>query len=451
MPALYLILASILCAVFVRFMFRGGLTLGTAGGWVVVTCIHGLLMKPLFVSFDIPSAAILDDLLFDGVTREEYWIWGTISLVAYALFFLTMVLVGRYRKPVRSQRRSVEYWNWRLALFLLVGLVGVLGYFAQFPDLLLGVSKNSIAANALDEYNSGGIWINLANFAYVVSICALVNVGAGVARRRSWLLFCMAVLLWIPFCYLSDQRGLMLFTVVTYVVAYSQFIRPLSKKSIALAMFTTIALLVVRTLVRFLAGGSDLRDTAAQTLANVVGQNFVEHSKMIAIVKAIPDVLDFQYGYSYLNAILVLIPRSFFPDKPFVNLDTTIGQAVFGCQVYGACAVPPGLLGESFLNFGVPGVFLMPILMGILVGAMDLRFRMTRPGNTYQVLYLMSGLYIGMGILGSGVASSITQLIVQAVAVTAVCFTCRRSFAPSRARGGFSAPVEGPRNSAAAA
>lgn len=450
MPELYLILAGILCAVFVLFMLRGGVTLGTAGGWVVVTCVHGLLMKPLFVLFNIPSAAILDDLLFDGVTREEYWIWGTISLVAYALFFITMVLVGRYRKPVRSPRPSVEYWNWRLVFFLLIGFVGVVGYFAQFPELLLGMSKNSIATIALDEYSSGGIWINLANFSYVVSICALINVGAGVARRRSWLLFYMSVLLWVPFCYLSDQRGLLLFTVVTYVVAYNRLIRPLSKRRIAFALFTTIALLVVRTLGRFLAGGLDLRETAAQTLANVVGQNFVEHSKMIAIAKAIPNILDYQYGYSYLNAILVLIPRSIFPDKPFVNLDTTVGQAVFGCEVFGACAVPPGLLGESFLNFGVPGVFLMPVLMGMLVGAMDLRFRMTRPGNTYQVLYLMSGLYIGMGILGSGLASSITQLIVQAVAVTAVCFACRRSFARSRAGVDFSAPAGGPRNSVTA-
>jgi oligosaccharide repeat unit polymerase len=441
MSALYLVLAAMLCSMFVLFMFRGGVTLGTAGGWVVVTSVHGLLMKPLFVFFDIPSAAILDDLLFDGVTRDEYWIWGTISLVAYALFFLTMVLVGRYRKPVRSPLCSVEYWNWRLALFLLIGLAGIIGYFVQFPELLLGMSKNSIATNALNEYNSGGIWINLANFAYVVSICALVNVGSGVARRRSWLLFYTAAFMWVPFCYLSDQRGLMLFTMVTYVVAYSQFIRPLSKKSIAVAMFTTITLLLVKTLARFLAGGSDLRDTAAQTLANVVGQNFVEHSKMIAIVKAIPNVLDFQYGYSYLNAVLVLIPRSLFPDKPFVNLDTTIGQAVFGCEVFGACAVPPGLLGESFLNFGVPGVFVMPVLMGMLVGAMDLRFRMTRPGNTYQVLYLMSGLYIGMGILGSGLASSITQLIMQAVAVAVVCFTCRRSLAPMRAGANFNSAV----------
>jgi hypothetical protein len=132
-------------------------------------------------------------------------------------------------------------------------------------------------------------------------------------------------------------------------------------------------------------------------------------------------------------------------------LDTTIGQAVFGCEVFGACAVPPGLIGESYLNFGVPGVFLMPVLMGILVGAMDLRFRMTRPGNAYQVLYLMSGLYIGMGILGSGLASSITQLIMQAVAVTAVCFTCRRSFGPSRSRSDFTVPADAPRNTAATA
>ena len=123
---------------------------------------------------------------------------------------------------------------------------------------------------------------------------------------------------------------------------------------------------------------------------------------MLSIIKAVPDQLDFQYGFSYLNSVLVLIPRSLYPEKPFVNLDTTIGQTVFGCNSFGACGVPPGLLAESYLNFGLVGLFVMPVVLGLFVGKLDLQFKLSRPGGKFQIFYVTTGLYLGMAILGSG-------------------------------------------------
>jgi oligosaccharide repeat unit polymerase len=433
MPELYLILAGALCIVFLTYTIGRGVTLGTAGGWVVLACIHGLLIKPLFVYYNIPNADLLDNLLFQGVSRDEYWRWGMVSLVAYGLFFFSMVFAGRYthlNRPLDSDDLAMRYHNWRLLIFLCIPLVGVAGFFLQFPELLESMSKNQIATTDLAEYHGGGQWRSLIDFSYIVSLCALVNAGANQNKRSSLALFFISALVWLPFCYLSDQRGLILFSAVTYLVAYNRYIRRLSVGSVFAGMSGVVTLVLLKTITRLQLGGAELQETVAQTLGNLVGQNFIEHSKMIAIIKSVPDHLSFQFGFTYLNSILVLIPRSLFPDKPFVNLDTTVGQVVYGCPVFGACAVPPGLLGESYLNFGVAGLFVLPILMGILVGKLDLRFKVTRPRSMFQIFYLVSGLYLGMAILGSGISSSITQLVTQSISVAIVCIACRRYSRP---------------------
>jgi oligosaccharide repeat unit polymerase len=428
MAEIYLLIASCLCITMLIFMARG-VTLFTAGGWVVLTSLHGLLIKPIFVYFNLPNAEVLDALLFRSVTRDEYWFWGTISLAAYSLFFAAMLVAGRYSRPfsgVGRAKTTSRYANSRLFIFLIVALLGIGGFLIQFPDLLESMSKNKIASNELSEYSGGGPWRIIIQFAYLVSLCALINAGDPRRKKSSIALFLFAAIAWMSFCYVSDQRGLLLFSVIGYLIAYSRFVKPLSFSSVLTAATAVVAVLVVKTISRLQAGAAELQDTAAQTLANLVGQNFVEHSKMISIIKAVPEKLDFQYGFSYLNSVLVLIPRSLFPEKPFVNLDTTIGQTVFDCNSFGACGIPPGLLAESYLNFGVAGLFVMPVVLGLLVGKLDLQFKLSRPGGKFQIFYLTTGLYLGMAILGSGIASSITETLNQIVLIVFLCLVCQR-------------------------
>jgi len=232
--------------------------------------------------------------------------------------------------------------------------------------------------------------------------------------------------LWLAFCFLSDQRGALLFSVVTYLIAYHRYISRVSKITTLTTVSLALALVVVRTVLRIQSGAGAFQEDFANVLGNFVGQNLIEHAKMISIVKAVPEFIDFQYGFTYLNAILQLIPRALFPAKPFVNLDTTIGNQVFDCNMFGACAVPPGLLAESYLNFGVAGVALLPMAMGVLIGKIDSAFKNAERGCLYDLFYLASLLYLGMAILGSGISSSITSVITQGAAATALWFFCGR-------------------------
>jgi oligosaccharide repeat unit polymerase len=449
MPEIYLFLASMLCTVFLVYMFRRGVTLGTCGGWVILTCIHGLLLKPLVVYFDFPNAAVLDDLLFQTATRAEYWIWGTASLLAYAIFFASMNLTARYAHvPDAFDRRDriLCFNNLALTMFLCIGLAGIVGFFLQFPQLLGSGNKNVVATVDLTEYSGGGIWRYISEYTYVVSLCALVNVGAKVRRRLSLVLFFFASGTWILFCFLSDQRGLLFFSTVAYLIAYNRYVSRVSKGKILVAVSLMVSVVLLKTVARLSSSAVDLRDNFAQTMGNLVGQNLIEHAKMVSIIKAIPDVLPFQYAYSYVNAVLVLIPRSIFPDKPFVNLDTTIGNAVFGCESFGACAVPPGMLAESYLNFGVPGLAIVPIALGLMIGKFDFEFRVARRGSTFDIFYLVSVLFLGMGILGSGIASSITQLITQMVTIALICFLSRKSVRAGKSAARIQTVIQSPSN-----
>ena len=277
MAELYLIFATCLCTAMLLFMTRGGVTLFTAGGWVVLTSLHGLLIKPIFVYFNLPNAEILDALLFRDVTRDEYWFWGTASLVAYSLFFGAMLIAGQYGRPftrVGSAGTTARYSNSRLLIFLIVALLGMGGFLVLFPELLESMSKNKIAASDLAEYSSGGPLRIIIQFAYLVSVCALINVGDSSRKRSSFVLFLFSATTWMFFCYVSDQRGLILFSAIAYLIAYNRFVGPMSFGSVLTAATAVLAVVVVKTASRLQAGAAELQDTAAQTLANLLRAKF---------------------------------------------------------------------------------------------------------------------------------------------------------------------------------
>ena len=412
-------------------------SLATGAGWILLGLVHGAVVKPLFVYFDLPSEELIDLTLFDQISRADYWNFGSALLLVYGLFVAAMLFAGHYGQSARhtAGRYAVEFSNGVLAIFVLVSIIGAAGLFIQHPALLETGNKNSIATTDLEDYSSGGAFRTLAGFSYIVSVLSIANVGARRARMLDRLVGLGSATLWLGFCYLSDQRGTIVLSIVSYVLAYRRFVRPLSRKVIAVVAVCVLAVVTVRTVGRIAADDAALPDTLAQVFANAIGRNFVENGKTIAVIQAVPDSIDFQYGKSYLDAILILVPRELFPAKATVNLDTVVGNAVFGCGSFGACAVPPGLLAESYLNFGIVGFVILPVLIGLVTGWLDRLARITESRSIYGVLYISTLIFVGWSILGSGIASVITQLVVQCAATVLVYYASKITrLAPPAAR-----------------
>jgi hypothetical protein len=104
-----------------------------------------------------------------------------------------------------------------------------------------------------------------------------------------------------------------------------------------------------------------------------------------------PSVIPFQYGETYSYFIVALIPRAIWPDKPQAGGANNFFAVAFGItSEEGAKKSTFGvsLLGEGYINFGIPGVFLIMFLQGCVFAVLQLVFGRERSGTGGQMIFL---------------------------------------------------------------
>lgn len=76
----------------------------------------------------------------------------------------------------------------------------------------------------------------------------------------------------------------------------------------------------------------------------------------------------YYYGSTYISAIYSLIPRQFWKNKPPVYTGVLVRKEIMPTASYliGG-AVPPGFVGEAFLNFGYIGLVFLSILWSVFL------------------------------------------------------------------------------------
>ena len=133
-------------------------------------------------------------------------------------------------------------------------------------------------------------------------------------------------------------------------------------------------------------------DWEAREHARYVGNEMFQ--ELLYITCNVPKNVPYQKGATYLVQVCMPIPRFVWPGKPSLQagimmaelrgeVDKRTGQAY-----YTRC---PGILGEMYLNFGVPGLLLLNFLGGWLVRGWD----RIAPGNASSLptmIFYVAGL-----------------------------------------------------------
>jgi hypothetical protein len=104
-----------------------------------------------------------------------------------------------------------------------------------------------------------------------------------------------------------------------------------------------------------------------------------------------PDVVPFQHGSTYSYFAVAFIPRALWPDKP-----TAGGANIFFAVAYGItteegstrATFGVSLLGEGYINFGIPGVLFIMTLQGIVLMLLQHIFGSERSGAGGQAVFL---------------------------------------------------------------
>jgi hypothetical protein len=90
------------------------------------------------------------------------------------------------------------------------------------------------------------------------------------------------------------------------------------------------------------------------------------------VLDYVPAVRDYEYGTLWSEAVMhVLTPRILFPDKPDLELDTLVTERYTGLRLVNdarSTSISIGAHGESYIDFGLPGMFGAAALLGLMLG-----------------------------------------------------------------------------------
>lgn len=415
MVALYFVLAVTICLAAAASLIGSKLYI-YCRAFVALAITYGLIAKPLFVHLDWPSRQFIDEFVLYPLSIDEYWAGSVVLLIYYSFFLVAMIFSARVLESFELRARAGSIHRFRLrrvSVAVAIGLAGVIAFFAKNPEFLRGASKSILATEDIASYDGSGVLRVLCSALYFVPFLMLVNIRNGYRVKQSMLVFWFCAWAWIVFNFLSDQRGGIIFSAISWGIAYNMFVSRVRLGYIVVVGSILGTLFFVRTAMRVMADDGAILDSLDEIVGNYIGRNLVENGKSLIIMDSIPQALPHAYGSTYLDSLLILVPRAIFAGKQTVNLDTVIGGSVFGCDYIGACAVPPGLIAESYLNFGFFWVMVMMILAGWFTSWLDWK---ARTGSVFlRIFYCSTLVYFGIGTLGSGVSSFITEVVMHGV------------------------------------
>jgi len=105
-----------------------------------------------------------------------------------------------------------------------------------------------------------------------------------------------------------------------------------------------------------------LYDEASRAVGDEFGGNFIQLQVLTLLVERVPGELPLQFGKTFLSLFAMPIPRIFWENKPITAPGTLTLAFWPDLWLEQGTTIPPGLIGEVYMNFGVLGIF--PCMFG---------------------------------------------------------------------------------------
>jgi len=147
--------------------------------------------------------------------------------------------------------------------------------------------------------------------------------------------------------------------------------------------------------------------TAANLLSPVMASsNFLAVGKTAMLIDKVPNNYDYTYGSTYALWLIAPIPRSLWPEKPIVRIGGVLGAAVFGSDQ--RSGIPPGSVGEAYLNFGWVGIPIMMCILGCILKIFYNTFGKYAYSNiNHSIVYSSAIVFVAF----SGISADFTGLM----------------------------------------
>jgi oligosaccharide repeat unit polymerase len=155
---------------------------------------------------------------------------------------------------------------------------------------------------------------------------------------------------------------------------------------------------------------SNLMSRDSQYMYAQVMDEFSTMDSFAAILHGGTRVFPYRYGATYLDAVSFVIPRFMWPEKPKA-FSVAVGDYALG-PLNDGNDIPPGVVGEFYINFGVLGVIAGSLLMGFVMRRFYQRCMQGSIGRIalYGMAIPYYGTFLTRNVLGVGVMITIATI-----------------------------------------
>jgi oligosaccharide repeat unit polymerase len=427
------LLASIalLCAAAPIYL-RRRYDVGEPATLIVLSVLIGATVRTLFLlmsNSDEANSFLLLNQPVEILLKASIYV--VLGLAAYAAGYLCVTR----RSPSRYLQFVSTHWQWDerrflilVTVFILISLISMWLFYRQFAAMILietlgDFSSKRFASVDGGEYRTAYGYLRWGASLSSTALLFLTISLASRTRQQTPLkigLLVVATVAVLGFAFFTSKR---LELAVVFGGAGIAFLYVRGKIAASVVTALVIVMLCLFMLITALRSqAASLEEaTSGVSMTEVLeifamDRHFVDISKTALIQQEFNGFDDHLYGTSYLALITAPVPRLWWPEKPSMQLGSLVGQRVYGHSPGGA-GVPPGMLGELWINFGwtmlLPGMFMMGFILRYLYHLFDgIR---TLPNGT--LLYIGSMIPLTWGLSNRNVTASIIDMVMSLVPI----------------------------------
>jgi len=308
--------------------------------------------------------------------------------------------------------------GWRKAR--VVAAVGALWVVGASCWTLLIYGSGGVQAR-LSEYGQGvgagqGIWAAISAAALSVAlVLAWLQYLRGRFSRLAMFGIGASV---VPMLAMHGQRSALIVPILMGVAVYHYYCQRLNLKQLVVIAIVVLMVFVGLGLPRLRMVPQLAVQVRPAAYARIGSWFFVRNltsfDALMLLLEDMPKELDYQWGEGYWDALVMIVPRAIYSDKPQRNLFNRVLRPNRNTSM----SLPPA--GEGYLNFGWGGVLLEGVLLG-LIYRVAYTYRQRYPDHegvllTYSFFFAFFMIIFRGGLMGGHLGLLVVYLMLIGVA-----------------------------------
>lgn len=253
-----------------------------------------------------------------------------------------------------SKQKRVNYNFYFSIVLLIISFATNLFFIIVNRNLFFG---GSLESGRMEAIASNGIIMVLSSFNYL-GLGLLYEVTLQTNKWKK--LFYFFLVANIIFYIIRGSRTNIVYFLLIMLLIRNHY-KKIKIKSIVIIFIILLAGLSILQVLRTYMSGEQ-----TNFIGNIYGILEVGSINLNYIVMNFPDKINFQYGYTFLINILMLLPG---PDLDF----TLWLKQALGMDFAGG-GVTPTIIGEGYINFGYIGIIVTMLVVGLIGTTLDKRY-----------------------------------------------------------------------------